>query len=1060
MIYDVFIRRPRLALVISILIVIVGLISIYAIPVSQYPTIAPPTVQVSATYLGADALTVEESVGQPIEGSVNGVDGMRYMKSTSSSDGSYSLTVFFDLTVDPDIAAVNVQNRVSAVESKLPQEVRDLGVTVQKRAGDMLQVFSFYSPDQTHSGLFVSNYVTINIIDEIKRISGVGDAVVFGARDYSMRIWVNPEKLRSLGLTAADVISAIETQNKQAAVGRVGAAPVSQEQQLQFTVTARGRLETVEDFDNIILKANTDGSVVRLKDVARIELSAASFDYNAEYQGRPAATVGIYLSPGANAVSVAEQVNQKIKQLSERFPEDFTYTSIFDTSFFVNEMISKVISTLLEAFVLVTIVVFVFLGRMRPTLIPLIAVPVSIIGALAVAYILGFSANTISLLALVLAIGIVVDDAIIVVENVERVMHEEPDLTPAQATSKAVAEIAGPVLAITFVLLSVFVPVAFLPGSSGVLFREFAVTISAAMVLSAVNALTLSPALCAILMHKEDSGHKGFMAKVTGFIDSIGAGYAGTIKKIGRLSILSVPAVLVFGLMAYWFVSITPDGFVPDEDKGYIMVLANLPPGASLNRTEAAMEKANAIILNDPGVHSSTTIAGFNLLAGGGTSPNSGATFVKLKDYSERKSRELSSAAVVGRLLKALAVIPEGSFFAVNPPAIDGLGTVGGFEFIMEALQGQDPAKMAAVSRSLMLAASKDPRIAGFFTTFEASTPQVHVELNREKAQILGLDVSSVFNALQAVLGGYYVNDFNLYGRTWTVRLQAEQKYRSQIEDINSINVRSNSGEMVELSTVVTTQLTRGANSITRYNNYRAVSFNGNAAPGYGLGQAMADMEKIAAKDLPKGYAYEWTGIALEQKEAAGQTGIVLGLAFLFAYLFLVALYESWNTPIPVLLSVAPAITGAVASLWIFDLSFDLYAQIGLVILIALAGKNAILMNEFSLEKRMAGYSLYDSAVEGARLRFRPVMMTSLAFSAGLVPLCIADGPGAGAMVAVGVPVLSGMVVSFSVGIFLIPTLYAVFQWMREKAGWRPEMEIARNTSTLQKNEGDTDKPE
>ncbi|WP_068083586.1 efflux RND transporter permease subunit [Polycladidibacter stylochi] len=1040
MIYDVFIRRPRLALVVSIVIVLVGIIAIKVIPVSQYPTIAPPTVQVTAAYIGADAKTLEESVAQPIEGSVNGVDGMRYMKSTSSSDGTYALTIYFELGVNPDIAAVNVQNRVSAIESKLPREVRDLGVSVQKRAGDMLMGFAFFSPKATHDGLFISNYVSINIIDELKRINGVGDAMVMGAREYSMRIWVDTDKLRTLNMTTEDVIRAVQSQNKQAAVGRVGAAPVNNDQKLQFTVTAKGRLLSPEEFSNIILRANKDGSYVRLSDVARVELNSASFDAEAKFNQQESAMVGIFLTPGANAVAVAEAVNYRIETLKERFPDDFEVTSMFDTSLFVNEMIKKVLHTLLEGFVLVTVVVYVFLGRMRATVIPLVAVPVAIIGAVAVSYILGYTANTVSLLALVLAIGIVVDDAIIVVENVERIMHEEPDLSPAKATSKAVSEIAGPVLAITFVLLSVFVPVAFLPGSTGVLFREFAITISAAMVLSAVNALTLSPALCAILMRPGELS--GPMAKVTRWIDNLGHGYANIIKRIVHLSALSIPVVVGCVLLAMFITSKTPDGFVPAEDKGYAMVLVNLPPGASLNRTEAALKKADDIIHRDPAVKDTTIVSGFNLLAGGTTS-NAGVIFVKLKDYEERTSRDLSSFAFVFRMYRALAALPDAVYFPVNPPAIDGLGSVGGFEYVMEALEGQDPTELAAISNALIVAANQSEDISGFFTTFEAATPQVHVDLDRDKAQVLGLDIASVYNALQATLGGYYINDFNLLGRTWSVRLQAEKQYRSELSDIGKINVRTKDGEMVELSSVIDTSLTRGANSITRYNNYRAVSFNGNAAPGAGLGQAMTSMEAISKTALPDGYAFEWTGLALEQQQSAGQTVIVLSLAFLFAYLFLVALYESWNTPIPVLLSVAPAITGALASLWIFGLAFDVYAQIGLVILIALAGKNAILMNEFSLEKRTHGYGLVESAIEGARLRFRPVMMTSLAFSAGLVPLVISKGPGAGAMVAVGVPVLSGMVTSFTVGIFLIPTLYTAFQWMREKAGWTPEKENA-----------------
>ncbi|MTI18198.1 efflux RND transporter permease subunit [Rhodobacteraceae bacterium RKSG542] len=1037
MIYDVFIRRPRLAMVVSIVIVVLGLIAISVIPVSQYPEIAPPTVNVSAVYIGADAETVEESVAQPIEGAVNGVDGMRYMQSASSSDGSYSLTLYFDLNTDPDIAAVNVQNRISKVESKLPLEVRTQGVSVTKKSGDMLNGFVFYSPGAKMDILDVSSYVNINVIDELKRIDGVGDAMVYGANNYSMRIWLKPDRLRALNLTATDVANAVSSQNTQAAVGRVGAAPLLDDQMLQLTVTAQGRLASAEEFGNIVLRAGLDGSVVRLRDVAKVELASESYDWRSLYNGEDSVMVAINLSPGANSVAVSEAVVERLEVLSERFPEELTYKASFDTSLFVNEMIKKVVMTLLEAFALVTVVVYVFLGRLRATIIPLIAVPVSIIGAMAIAYAFGFSANTISLLALVLAIGIVVDDAIIVVENVERVMHENPSLTPMEATSKAVGEIAGPVIAITLVLLSVFVPVAFLPGSAGVLFREFAVSISAAMVLSAINALTLSPALCALFMTKGKSS--GVMFRISRAIDALGNKYAAIVRATIKYSAFSIPVVVGFAVLSAFIIQKTPDGFVPDDDKGFAMVLVNLPAGASLNRTEEALAKAAAIISDDMAVASTTEIAGFDMLTGGGASSNAGAIFVELLPYEQRTDPEYSSFAFVGRMYHALSQIPDANYFPVNPPAIMGLGAVGGFEYILEALEGQDPEELERVSRGMMVAASQTPALSSFFTAFNASTPQVEVKLDRDRAQVLGLNISEIYNTLQATLGGAYINDFNLYGRTWTVRMQAEEEYRAEMEDVANVKVRSKTNDMVDLNSVVTTEMTQGAATITRFNNYRTVKFNGTAAPGVGLGSAMTAVEEVSEKTLPDGYAYEWTGVALEQKQSAGQTTTMLGLAFLFAYLFLVALYESWNTPIPVLLSVLPSIAGAVGSLWLFGLSFDLYAQIGLIILIALAGKNAILMNDFSLAQRIQGKSLLESAVEGARLRFRPVMMTSLAFAAGLVPLARSTGAGAESMVAVGIPVLSGMVVSFTVGIFLIPTLYTVFQWLREKGGWTVE---------------------
>ena len=1036
MIFDIFIKRPRMALVTSILIVILGLIATFIIPVSIYPEITPPSVQVSARFLGADAVSTEESVAQPIEAAVNGIDGMRYMKSTSASDGTYTLNVDFQLGIDPDVAAFNVQNRVASIEARLPQVVRDAGVSVTKQTSEMIMAIAFYSPNQTHDGLFISNYLNINVVDELNRLDGVGDVDVIGARDYSMRIWVNPDALRSYELTTVDAIDAIQSQNKQAALGRIGAAPNAGDQLLQLAVTAQGRLETAEEFGNISLKANPDGSFVRLKDVARIELGSASFDSNALYRQQEATTLGLYLSPGANAVEVVQSIENRLEELSARFPEDFAVYTAFDNAFFAKAMIRKVLETLTIAFSLVTLVVFVFLGRWRPTVIPLIAIPVSILGALFIVYLLGFSANTISMLALVLAIGIVVDDAIIVVENVERIMRAEPELSAAEATHQAVREIVAPVIATTLVLLSVFVPVAFLPGSSGVLFREFAVTISAAVIISSINALTLSPALCAMIMRHQEPGR--IMGPIANLIHWLGEKYALIIRRIIHLSAVSVPVVIFFGIFSVWLIDKTPYGFVPPEDRSFVIVLANLPPGASMNRTEEVMREADDVINQDPAVFSTSPIIGLDYLAGGGTASNRGLIFVNLIDFDERKTDELSAFSIIDRLNGALAQMPDGDFLVVNPPTIDGLGAIDGFEYIMETLEGENPAELATTANTLIAAANADPEVGAFFTSFEASTPQVRTYFDRDRAQILGVDIDDAYTAMQATLGGYYVDDFSLYGRNWKVQLEAEPSFRANLEDIKTINVRSKTGEMVEMGAIVDTELLHGPNVMTRYNNYRAVSFNGFATPGAGFGGAMDALERVSDETLPSGYIYEWTGLALEQKEATGQTTLIIGLAFIFAYLFLVALYESWIAPIPVLLSVLPAVLGAMAGIWIFGLSFDLYAQIGIIILIAIAGKNAILMNEYSLERRISGEDLYTSAVSGARLRFRPVMMTSLSFAAGLIPLTLASGPGAGAMVALGVPVFFGMVASFTFGIFLIPSLYTVFQQLREKSGWAP----------------------
>jgi len=1025
-----FIHRPVLALVISLVILLAGGITIPLLPIEQTPDITPPTVVVSTTYPGASAEVVAETVAQPIEEQVNGVEGMLYMSSTSNNDGSYQLTVTFAVGTDVDMATVLVQNRVAIAMPKLPEEVKREGVSTQKRSTNMVLMVNMISPDGRFDEIYLSNYVGTRIKDELARVDGVGDVQVMGAKDYGMRIWLDPTKLKSLSLTTNDVVQAIQQQNVQVAAGQIGAPPAPKGQQFQYTVNTLGRLSSVEQFEDIIVKVGDDSRVVRVRDVARVELGAQSYNWTVELDEQPSIAVAIYQLPGANALNIAENIRAKMDSLAEDFPPGLDYDIAYDTTMFVNASIEEVINTLLIAIVLVIFTVYIFLQDFRTTLIPAVTIPVSLVGTFAVMMAIGLSINTLSLFGLVLAIGIVVDDAIVVVENTMRLIDDEK-LPAKEAAAKAMDQVTGPVIATTLVLLAVFVPTAMMGGITGRLYRQFALTIATATLFSSVNALTLSPALCGLLLRPSPAKRGWFFSAFNWGFDKSTRGYIGTVGMLVRRAGLVM--VVFAGLLAATVLLFdrVPGGFIPNEDQGYFLVNAQLPDGASLQRTQEVVDEINHVVKDMPGVAHVIAVSGYSGLDQLATI-NAGTLFVVLEPWGERNSGDLSVEGIIASVQPKLSNIEEAIVLAFSPPAIQGLGAAGGFDFRLQDRGDAGLVELQQTGDDLVASGSQDPRLTRMNNNFRATVPQLYADVDRVQAKKLNIPLPTVFSTMQAYLGSAYVNDFNLFNRTYKVLVQAEGKYRSRISDIQNLDVRNEQGQMIPLRTVLNVRDTAGPKTVYRYNMYPAATITGQAAGMFSSGEAVTAIEQLATETLPPAMGYQWSGETYQQLEAGNMAPVIFSLAIIFVYLFLAAQYESWTIPVAVMLSVPLAILGAMLATYVRMLDNNVYTQIGLVLLIGMSAKSAILIVEFAKQRRAEGAGIIDAAVEASRLRFRAILMTAFSFILGVIPLVVASGAGAASRWALGTAVFGGMLAATVLGVFLIPVLYVVVQGTSE----------------------------
>lgn len=1030
----IFIKRPILATVCSLVIILAGTVSILTLPIAQFPELVPPQVTVTATYPGATPEVIAQVVASPLESQINGVDDMLYMNSVSNSQGNMTLTVTFDLGTDPDMATINVNNRVQMATASIPEEVRKYGIIVQKSSPNLLLIATLIAPDGRYDTIYMSNYALLNIVDDLKRIPGVSDAVIYTAQDYAMRIWIKPDKLAQLGLSPSDVAAAVQDQNSQYALGRFGDTPTNADLEKTYIMTTQGRLTTPQEFEAIIIKANPDGTVVYLRDVARVELGAKAYSFKGAQDGVPAVPIGITLAPGANAIKVCDEVRAKFAESARHFPDGIKYDIPYDTTTFVRVSIEEVVKTLFEAIILVFLVVFIFLQNWRATLIPCLAVPVSIIGTFAGLKLFGFSINTLTLFGLVLAIGIVVDDAIVVLENVDR--HMERGLSPKDASIKAMEEVTGPVIAIVLVLTSVFIPIAFLGGLTGELYKQFAITIATSVVISGFVALSLTPAMCALLLKPHKEGEKRFILFrwFNRFFDSMTNAYSAGVRFLLKSSLMVVVIFALFGFATFKIAGMIPSSLVPDEDQGIIMSSMALPDGASLNMTEKLTQKITKITKSMEQVKTALVFTGYNMLNSSNQS-NYGAAFITLKDWDERKAPGKDSFSTAKEVMGRAWNIPDGQVFVFNPPAIIGMSTTGGVEAYVQNRGTDDIKRMETVLQKYIAEVEGTPEIGSITTTFSTKVPQYFAHLDRNKAKAMGVDIADIFTTMGSVFRNYYVNDFDKSGRTFQVLIESDSSYRDRPEDIRYTFVRSKNGDMIPLSSLIDLREITGPETMERFNVFPAAKVTGIPASGYTTGQTIAAMEKAAEKALPEGYTLAWTGSAFQEKQTGAATMIAFGLGILMVFLILAAQYEKWSLPFAVVLAVPFALFGAFLSILLRGLSNDLYFQVALVTLIGLAAKNAILIVEFAIMQHENGMPLKEAAATAAHLRFRPIVMTSLAFILGCMPLALSVGAGAASRRSIGTGIVGGMLAATGIAIFFVPSFYAMIMKLSEKEG-------------------------